>query len=201
MMEFLKSVDWKSLAGPALFTILSAILCGMVIPNLGKLPEVTKKFFSWLSTQEGHIKNVYVAGLLQRLSLAVRDTVLQLENTTIEDIKAKAADGVITKTEMLQLLAGVKDQCIKLVKEKVALEGLGSLLLTAVFGTEASMTQWIADHIETQVSTLKPSGLQTALPGGTVAATNLKAEPKPAEPKKEEPAAPVVPPTAASPSV
>lgn len=189
-------MDWKSMAVPTLFFILSAILVGLVVPNLHRLPTVTKKFFDWLYLKEGEIKNRYAAALLQRLSIAVRDSVLHIENTAIEDLKEKAKDGTLTKEELLDALKKIKNECIDMVKNRVKLEGLFTLLTTIVFGNEEGMTKWISDHIETQVATLPPSGLQT---NGPKLVT--KAADKPVEPKKEEPAAPVVPPTAASPSV
>lgn len=185
MLEFLKNVDWKAMAVPALFYVLSFILVGLVLPVIHKLPELTRKLFDWVYAKAGTAKSAYVAGLLQRLSIIVRDVVLQVENTAIEDLKQKAKDGKLTKEELLEALKNVKNNAVDLAKNHIQLQGLFTLVTTIIFGNEEALTKWISDHIETQVATLPPSGLQT----GPSAAILPKAD-KPAEPA-------VVPPPAA----
>jgi hypothetical protein len=162
--------DWKSWAIPALFWLLSAVLTALVVPNLWRLPAVTKKFFDWLYSKEGEIKNEFARGLLQRLSILIRDIVIQMENTAIEDIKEKARDGKITKEEMLELLKGVKNNAVDLAVNHIKWQGLFDVVLKVVFGNEESLKKWIADHIETQVATLPASGLQTVAPNVVMAA-------------------------------
>jgi hypothetical protein len=164
MLEYLKSIDWSGVGLTALFGIISVVAIVAIVPNLGKMPEFTKKGFDWLYAKAGTAKNVYVAGLLQRLTVLVRDVVLYMENTAVEDIKQKAADGKITKEEMLELLKGVKDRAITLCVDHIKLQGLFEVLSKVLFSTEDDLKKWLADHIETQVALLPSSGLQTLSP-------------------------------------
>lgn len=196
MQETLSNLDWKAMAVPTLFYILSFVLVTLLLPRANKLPELTRKLFDWIYSKAGTAKNTYLAGLLQRLSIIVRDVVIQVENTAIEDLKQKAKDGQLTKEELLEALKNIKLNAINQAKEHIKLQGLFELVTTVLFGNEEGLTKWLTDHLETQVATLPPSGLQT---NGPALATKVIAKVEPAA-KVEEPAAPVatpVPPPAA----
>ena len=177
MLEFLKTIDWKSISGPTFFFLLSFFLVAAVVPNLHRLPELTKKLFDWLYSKEGTVKNAYAAGLLQRLSVIIRDIVLQMENTAIEDLKAKAADGKLTKEELFEALKDVKNNVIDLAVNHIKIQGLFEVVTKVLFSNEEDLRKWISDHIETQVATLPPSGLQTDGPALAVLTKAVVAPP------------------------
>ena len=189
MLELLKSMNWKGMAGPIFFYLLSALVVYAIVPNLGKIPTVTGKFFDWLSDQAAHIKNQYMAGVLARASSVVRDNVILLENTEIEVIKDLAAGGHYkTKDDLKAALVAVKQKAIDMANANFTATNLMKDLLF-VFNDPNALTTWLGHQVETHVSTLPPSGLQTD--NAAVAALPLKVvEP----PKPVEVVAPVVAP-------
>jgi hypothetical protein len=155
------TIDWNSVLSQIITPVLVMIGLGLVNFLLPKIPGATKKGFDWLAGQTSKVKNQYLAGVLQRAAILVRDHVLLLENTEIELLKEKAAKGEITKDALPALLAAVKQKAIDMAKEHATAQDLWKDLLTVFMGNENALMKWLGDQVETQVSTLPASGLQS----------------------------------------
>lgn len=152
-------------AGSFLTTVLSALLtifgAGAVRYLLPKLPAMTQQVFDWLHSQSAGVKNAYARGILDRLIDLVAQKVLMLENTAIEDLKQKAADGVLTQEELIEALKGVKQRAIDEVKGHASAQGIWDIAKTIFLGDETALTKWLGDTVESAVAKLPPSNLQT----------------------------------------
>jgi hypothetical protein len=161
--------------------VLGALITTYLLP---KLPQATQNFLAWGKGKAGTVKNQYAAGVLQRLIDLVGQKVLMAENTLIEDLKEKAKDGKLTKEELLECLAKVKQTVLDDVKQYATAQGVWKAALDVFLNDENALQKWIGDVLEATVAKLPPSGLQTGGPA------------LPSAPPKNEvvaPAAPAVP--------
>lgn len=146
-------------------TILQLLATGVVLyalPYIFKnLPLATQHFMDWAKARAGHMKSQYLAGVLQRLTDIVGQQVLMLENTAIEDLKAAALDGKITKDELIVALADLKTKALATVKQYASAQGLWELARHLFMGDESQLAKWLDHQLEAAVSKLPPSGLQT----------------------------------------
>lgn len=151
---------------PQLLNILIPLLIiPLVIRFMPKLLPVTGDAFNWVKGKAGQIQNAFAAGVLQRATDVVEAVVLNFENTRIESLKEIMSDGQITKEELLAELQKVKDDAMKQVKDLISGQGLWDGIMYVFGNTESEFQKWVDSTIETAVSKLPPSGLQTSKDG------------------------------------
>jgi hypothetical protein len=182
MKELFSSIDLKSAGLAALSWLLTAVVVYALIPNLSKIPVATGKFFDWLKTQAGHIKNQFAAGVLQRLSDLAFQAVQVAENIAIEDLKAQAATGKLSPADLLVALKKVKDDVLAQIRLHATAQELWKDALYIFGNSEGALLNWLDQNIESHVANLPPSGLQTVLPAleakGNLSAMEVGAEKK-----------------------
>lgn len=168
-MELLKQLD----NSPLFALLLKGITALVTLYLLPKLKPATTSFIEWGKAKAGDVKNQYAAGVLQRLADLIGQKVLAAENTLIEDLKAAASDGQITKDELLAALAHVKATVIADVKATASAQGLLVAALTLFKDDDVALTKYIGDLLETFVAKLPASGLQTPKYDGETAAIDV----------------------------
>jgi len=178
MLQTLKEIS-ESGALAMLLQLIGVALAVYIVPVvLVKLPALTTHALDWTKNQAGHVKNAYVAGILQRIIDLIGQKVLMVENTTIEDLKEKAKDGKLTKEELKDALAKAKQSVIDAVKADASAQGIWKLVLNIFMGDEGALGKWVGDAVEAMVAKLPPSGLQTSATAGVrPAAANLPSSP------------------------
>lgn len=158
MVQFLQNLNWQQIIS----AVVDMLIVAVIVPNLPKILPATKSAFDWLQSQAGHVKNQYAAGILQRVSGLLAAKVMAFENTKIEELKALAAAGKISYAQLPALLKQMKDDLIAEAKADLTAQNLWSAALYVFAGSEDALAKWMNSTVETHVSALPPSGLQTS---------------------------------------
>lgn len=142
---------------------------GSIVLLLPRLKEITEPMFTWLAAH-AEIKGHELANAVtQRVISYVRAKVLEYENTIIEDLKVRAADGKLTGDELIEEYKKLAEKFRQDMKELLTLSGLwGTFMKLVGGGTEAGAFKVLDTLKEAAVSQLMPSGLQTAMDVGAM---------------------------------
>jgi hypothetical protein len=141
--------------------------------GLQYLPGLTSSLFQALQHGIGHIKNLYVQGVLKRITDLAQQKVLYIEQTEIEYLKSEAAAGHVSKDQLPDLLAGAKTTALKAVKNDAEMHGLWDAGVAVFQGNGPALMKFIDEAVESHVFSLPSSGLKDAMKnapatGGTV---------------------------------
>jgi hypothetical protein len=169
MLDLFRQINWTEVAVP----IIQWALAALVIYILPFIVPLTPRVFEAIKNQTEKVKNDYARGVLRRLNEVVGQKVLAAENTAIENLKEKAADGKLTKEELDQALKEVKAQVWADIKSELTAEGIWKQLLYIFGGNDNVVVEYIAGAqglIEAHVASLPPSGLQTCTLDGQLPA-------------------------------
>lgn len=158
MVQIFQNLNWQQI----LTAIFDMLIVAVIIPNLTKIIPATKHAFDWLQGQAGHVKNQYAAGILQRVSGLLAAKVMAYENTKVEELKALAAAGKISYAQLPSLLKQMKNDLIADAKADLTAQNLWAAALYVFAGSEDALAKWMNSTVETHVSALPPSGLQTS---------------------------------------
>lgn len=196
MFEYILT-HWSDILGWVV-TILALVFGGgSILVLLPKLPQITNAGFDWLKKNAEIKGHEAVSAVLQRVIVFVRTKVLEYENTFVEDLKSKAADGALNGEELKQAYETLAKKFRDDMKEMLTLAGLWDVFKSLMGGgTEAGAFKVLDTLKEAAVAQLPPSGLQTTSPLSLIPSAMEvgaeKAAVKPVEP------APAVPPPAAA---
>lgn len=161
MLELLKQLEESKI----LMLILESLAALLALYLAPKAVPATQAGLEWLKGQAGTVKNQWAAGTLQRMTDLLGMKVLAAENTLIEDLKMAAADGKLTKEELIAALQKVKGQVIEDAKSHASAQGLLELVMKVFMSDNAAFEKWLNDTTEALVAKLPPSGLQTSKDG------------------------------------
>ncbi len=143
--------------GLEILKVLSPVL-------LAALTAATTKFAELIRAR---VQNEYLKGLLLRLDDAVLTAVKNLEQSTVEQIKAASADGKITDAEKQQIRAAA----LAAVKSNLGPKGRTEVVKILGLADEG-MDGLLSSKIEAAVHDLRRT---EPTPGGTVHAATLAA--------------------------
>jgi hypothetical protein len=105
-------------------------------------------FGSWLMTVVGSkLKSDKARTVAQHLSEVAGEVVLELQQTTVEGLKAAAADGRLSSDEVENL----KALAIARVKQHIGEKGKADVLKVFGFDDEAGLDKFIATKVEASV--------------------------------------------------
>jgi hypothetical protein len=119
------------------------------------LSPVLLAALTWLAAKvaqliHAKVKNEYLRGVLVRLDDAVLAAVREVHQVTVEELKARSADGKLTPEER----ARVKQVAIDAVKSHLGKRGIGEL--AKVLGLEGgAIDKLLATRVEAAVHDLK----------------------------------------------
>jgi hypothetical protein len=168
-----EALDW------AIPAIIAPLFIRYILP---KLLPVTQHGFDWVEKQAKGVKNQYAQGVLTRMSNLVEAEVLAYENTVIEMLKERAAEGKIKKEELPAILREMKLELLEQVRKKATSQGIWEEAVKVFLGNGSELGSWLSGMVETHVAKLPPSGLQTSKDGITPPAVSEDPVP-PSDPK------------------
>ena len=122
------------------------VLAPLLMALLGWFSFVTTR---WINAR---IRNEYLKGALLRLDDAVYIAVRAVQQTVVDDLRAKADDGKITPREATE----AKNRAVQSVKDYLGAKGLAEL--QRVLDLDA-ITRMIEGKVETAVHELKDGGV------------------------------------------
>lgn len=122
---------------------------------------------TWLAAKvaqfiNAKVKNEYLRGALVRLDDAVLAAVREVQQVTVEAIKAASADGRLTAEERAQ----VKTKAIEAVKSHLGMKGLAELAKVLGLGGDA-VEKMLSTRIEAAVHDLKRARINGVAGPGT----------------------------------
>lgn len=164
------NIDWNNVLNTALLPALGTM--AVVVANwaLPRLPGATGHLFGWIQAHTANIKNQTVKSLLSHVTDLAQQKVMALEQTEVAYLMQQVKGGQITKAALPVLLAGVKQRAIDSVKGDLNAQGLMSDAAAVFGGDQSNFTKWLGDVIESHVSMLPPSGMDSVkLPPASVA--------------------------------
>jgi len=137
----------KSELGLKVLEVLSPVL-------LAALTWVAAKVAQLINAK---VKNEYLRGTLVRLDDAVLAAVREVQQVTVEAIKAASADGKLTPDEKAQ----VKAKAVEAVKAHLGMKGLGELAKVLGLSGDA-VEKMLSTRIEAAVHDLKRTRMNGA---------------------------------------
>lgn len=186
-MVLVEASAWSTLGAEGLKILLELVAALVATVLLPRIPGLTKAAFDAAKSKAGTMQNQFAAGILSRLAIVVEDKVLAWENTVIEDLKEKAADGRLSKDELTAEYGKLKDKFQGEVKDLAQAQKLWEMGLAVFGGSEEALKKWLDQTKEAAVAKLPPSGLQSSVDGVHKPALALT---KPEAPPVPPPAAP-----------
>lgn len=155
------AIDWNHVLQEVLIPVVAG--AGVLAVNyvLPKLPGATQHLFDWLKSKTAGIKNDTMRSMLDHVVTLAGQKVYALEQTEVAYIQQQYKDGKITKDQLPQLMAGIKQKAIDSVRGDLNAQGILKDVSGLFGGNPAAMTKWLGDVIESHVSQLPATGLGT----------------------------------------
>lgn len=173
------NVNWSELLQAVLNYVLPIIIGYVIMKLLPKIFPATQAGIDWVKGQAGAVKNEFARGLLNRIITLVGQKVLAFEQTFIEDMKTKVAQGRIEAKDIPGILKEEKEKLLQQLKGELTAQNLWNDAKVILGGEDGLVMKWLDTVLEAQVAQLPPSGLQTSK-GSTPAAVDSAPAPVPA---------------------